>query len=64
MVENEDEAAMNRVLNAHFMCKEYGGRPSDDLLGDALEFSLNSFVRSVGVAYENEQHYKNQHEEK
>ena len=55
---------MNRVLNAHFMCKEYGGRPSDDLLGDALEFSLNSFVRSVGVAYENEQHYKNQHEEK
>ena len=44
------------MLNAHFLCKDYGGRPSDDLLGDSFEFSLNTFVRRVGVAYENEQY--------
>ena len=42
-----DEGLKNQVLNAHFMCKEYGSRPADDLLGDSFEFALNNFVRRV-----------------
>ena len=59
-----DEGLKNQVLNAHFMCKEYGSRPTDDLLGDSFEFALNNFVRHVGTQYENEEAEKRKKENK
>ena len=46
------------ALNAYYMCKEWGGRPVDDLYPENddpnFRFSLNSFVLQVGSKHENE----------
>ena len=42
------------MLNSRFMCKEYGDRSTDDLLGDPFKFALNTFIRRVGTQHENE----------
>ena len=42
-----------QALNAFYMCDRWGGRPADDLLGDPLEFALNTFIFQVGIKHEN-----------
>lgn len=54
-VENGDAGLKNQVLSAHFMCKEYGGRPADDVLGDPFKFAVNNLVGCIGTQYENEE---------
>ena len=56
------------ALNAYYMCKEWGGRPADDLYPECddpnFRFSLNSFVLRLGAAHENEKAEKRKRENK
>ena len=67
-MEDGDEAVKTTVLNAHFMCKDYGGRPADDLAPDIddpnFRFSLNSFVRRIGNEHEHEEQERRMNENK
>ena len=51
------------ALNAFYMCERWGGRPADDLLGDPLEFALNTFVLQVGSQHEYEKAEKRKEEQ-
>lgn len=47
------------ALNAYYTCKDWGGRPDEDLFPDHpdpnFRYALNNFVRRIGVEHENEQ---------